>query len=87
MSDIREHHGDARDFDQSILDRLAAGGAHVLVVMGYTGLKRCYLDLTWEECRTRYMADTGTNEEDLADTTTNAFVFDDAFSAYEAWSA
>jgi hypothetical protein len=63
--------------------------SNTLVVIGYTGIKRAYLNISEEDALNRYLSEQwpeGWDEKTLADTRSlmTSFVFTDASNAYDA---
>jgi hypothetical protein len=56
---------------------------HTLHVIGWIGVNRCYLDISIEEAKQRYMNAEGSS--DMDDISVDTITFDDEFSAYDAW--
>jgi hypothetical protein len=61
---------------------------HKLIVIGYTGISICYLDVDIEEAIRRYcIHDMITRAEfDNTSVPIESFGFDDEFGTYDAWS-
>jgi hypothetical protein len=58
-----------------------------LIIIGYIGLKRAYLNISKEEAVKRYISQTGYDEEydkDLLDDI-REIEFNDEFGVYDAW--
>ena len=53
-----------------------------LIVIGYIGTKRCYLNMSLEEARARYVKTEGEEPEPRL---IDEFDFEDEFGAYDAW--
>lgn len=60
---------------------LCHGRSNMIVSIGYTGIKRCYLNIPVEEAIERYMAEN--DVEDMAGVDCEVISFHDAFGAYE----
>jgi hypothetical protein len=58
-----------------------------LIVVGWTGVKKAYLNVSKEEAMKRYCLedDTTTPEELLSNNLVSEFEFDTEFSVYDAW--
>lgn len=54
---------------------------YTLVVIGYTGIKRAYLDIPIEEAKRRYEQEQGEDDAPI-----RIFSFTDEFGVYDAWS-
>lgn len=70
------------DVTQEICDQIKGDYKHLMICIGYIGIKKCYIDVTIEEAKKRYIETTGEEEEERFD----IFGFDDEFDAYEVWS-
>ena len=57
---------------------------HTLIVIGWTGVQRAYLDVPREEAIARY---TKSECETPEDGQIEQFEFDDEFGVYSAWAA
>jgi hypothetical protein len=57
---------------------------HHLVVIGCTGIRRCYLDVPLEEATRRFLASEERTALDSSDYV-DEFDFDDEFGCYDAW--
>jgi hypothetical protein len=57
---------------------------HTLIVIGWLGSKRAYLDLSLEEAQARYRRDEG---EEPAHLPATIFEFGDEFACYDAWAS
>ena len=55
---------------------------HKLIVIGYLGLKRCYLDMSREEAIDRWQKMTGYQFAPNV----SEIEFDDEFGAYDLWT-
>lgn len=55
---------------------------HTLIVIGYMGIKRCYLDITLDEAKRRF---TEKEEELPSDEYIFQFDFKDEFECYDVW--
>ncbi len=59
---------------------------NTLVIIGWTGLKSAYLNLTEEEARNRYLEEYGLQPEDFKNVDKQVITFQDSFGVYDAWS-
>ncbi len=57
---------------------------HTLVIIGYTGIKRAYLDVSVPEAKRRWLATEGTEWDRIAELI-DTITFDDEFCVYDAW--
>lgn len=73
---IREDH---ENVTQAMCDEAKGEHKHMLIGIGYTGLVSCYVDLTLEEAKRRYLE----KNDSLDGVTITAFGFDDEFNSYE----
>lgn len=58
---------------------------NTLIVIGWLGCKRCYLNIPQEEAIERYIKDEDSNLEFVLKHI-DTFTFDDEFCAYDAYS-
>lgn len=59
-----------------------------LIVIGYLGIKTCYLNITESEAIERYCKDnsmSSTDYEENNNLTIDSYDFDDEFYAYDIW--
>jgi len=59
-----------------------------LICIGYTGLMRCYLNITESEAIQRYIKDENISEKQMEmddDIQINHIEFNDEFGAYDVW--
>jgi len=58
---------------------------NTLIVIGWLGCKKCYLNISREEAIERYKRDDGTGEEEWVaiEEDIEEFQFEDEFSAYD----
>ena len=72
----------AENVTQAMCDEIKGEHRHLMIAMGYTGVMRCYMDLSLDEAKTRYTADGDT----LEGVGITIFGFDDEFEAYEIYT-
>ncbi len=62
--------------------------SNTLIVIGYLGIRRCYLNVEREEAITRYCAYYNYTRDEFDEQAENVdeFTFEDEFEAYDAYS-
>lgn len=66
---------------QAMCDEAKGDHKHLMIAIGFLGHMTCYIDLTLDEAKRRYLAE---NEEDNLDGIgITVFGFDDEFHSYE----
>ena len=59
---------------------------HTLIVVGFLGSKRAYLDVSMDEAQRRFIHTEGyTQDEIVAHSMVSIIAFDDEFGVYDAW--
>jgi hypothetical protein len=58
-----------------------------LIIIGFTGIKTCYLNVVFDEAVKRYIKSENITIEEFYEfeTPIDVFKFDDEFNAYEVW--
>lgn len=67
---------------QAMCDEAKGGHKHLMIAIGYLGLMRCYVDLTLDEAKRRYIESEG-DDTSLDGVGITVFGFDDEFHSYE----
>jgi hypothetical protein len=57
--------------------------ANTLHVIGWTGIKRAYLNISFDEAKSRWIKEN--NEEDWKEVPIESFEFETVFGVYDAW--
>jgi hypothetical protein len=57
-----------------------------IIAIGYTGQKRCYLNISREEAVSRYLNSEGI-KQGLGDEKIDEFEFDTEFAGYDVWES
>jgi len=73
---IRE---DIETITQEICDEAKGDNKHLMIAIGWLGVMNCYIDLTLEEAKKRYLESDGS----LEDVTITVFGFNDEFRTYD----
>lgn len=56
---------------------------NTLIIIGYAGARRCYLNITLDEAKQRYLKSSG--EVRISDDRIEIISFKDEFAAYDIW--
>ncbi len=76
------NYSDGDEVNAAVIDALIAENKNVLVSIGWTGIKRCFLNMRWHDIKMRYETDIDGNC-DLEGEPIQAFGLADEFVAYE----